>query len=263
MTEYTYRSIAKMIDHSLLQQTLTDADMDEGCRLAREYDVASVCIKPYYVARARELLAGSTVAVGTTVGFPHGGHTTSVKAVESMQALKDGATELDMVVNIGKVLSKAWQYVAEDIHAVVEIARGHKALVKVIFENCFLTDEHKEKLCRICGEVRADFVKTSTGYGDTGATDADLKLMRRFAPRTYKSKPPAAYVPSSGYWPSAPSASPASAPPPASKSLMNANEVWAKSSGQVSVPIRTHQCSPSKCSRTRFSASFAVLLCIS
>jgi deoxyribose-phosphate aldolase len=182
MAEYTYRAIAKMIDHSLLQQTLTDAELDHGCQLARDYDVASVCIKPYNVSRARELLAGSTVAVGTTIGFPHGGHVTAIKVAESRQAVKDGAVELDMVVNIGKVLSEDWRYVAEDIRAVVETAHAAKALVKVIFENCFLADEHKEKLCQICGEVRADFVKTSTGYGATGATDGDLKLMRRCAP---------------------------------------------------------------------------------
>jgi deoxyribose-phosphate aldolase len=182
MADYTYHAIAKMIDHSLLQQTLTDAEMDQGCQLARAYDVASVCIKPYYVRRARELLEGSTVAVGTTIGFPHGGHVTSIKVAESSQAMRDGATELDMVVNIGKVLSKDWRYVADDIRAVVEVAHAGKALVKVIFENCFLANEHKEKLCQICGEARADFVKTSTGYGATGATDEDLKLMRRCAP---------------------------------------------------------------------------------
>lgn len=182
MPDYSYRDIAKMIDHSLLQQTLTDAELDQGCLLAREYDVTSVCIKPYYVRRASELLAGSTVAVGTTVGFPHGGHVTSIKVAEAEQAMKDGATELDMVVNIGKVLSRDWRYVTDDIRAVVEAAHAHKALVKVIFENCFLADEHKEQLCHICGAVRADFVKTSTGYGATGATDEDLKLMRRCAP---------------------------------------------------------------------------------
>jgi deoxyribose-phosphate aldolase len=181
MADYTYQTIAKMIDHSLLQQTLTDAELDQGCQLARAYDVASICIKPYYVARARELLAGSNVAVGTTIGFPHGGHVTSIKVAESLQAMKDGATELDMVVNIGKVLSKDWACVANDIRAVVQAAHAGKSLVKVIFENCFLADEHKERLCRVCGEVNADFVKTSTGYGATGATDDDLKLMRRCA----------------------------------------------------------------------------------
>src|SRR5207302_354645 len=128
------------------------------------------------------LLAGSTVAVGTTVGFPHGGHLTATKVAEAYQAMKDGATELDMVVNIGKVLSKDWRFVADDIRAVIDVAHSGKAIVKVIFENCFLADEHKEKLCRLCGELRADFVKTSTGYGSTGATDEDLTLMRRCAP---------------------------------------------------------------------------------
>jgi len=182
MADFTYAQIAKMLDHSLLQQTLTDAELDAGCRLARQYDVASVCIKPYAVKRAAEILAGSTVAVGTTVGFPHGSHHTSTKMSEAVSMIVDGATELDMVVNIGKVLSKDWRFVTEDIRAVVELAHQRKALVKVIFENCFLQDEHKEQLCRICAEVGADFVKTSTGYGSTGATDDDLRLMRRCSP---------------------------------------------------------------------------------
>ena len=182
MPDFTYQEIAKMIDHSLLQPQLTDAELEQGCRLARACDVASVCIKPYAVAQAKNILAGSTVAVGTTIGFPHGGHATSVKVAESIQAMEDGATELDMVVNIGKVLSEDWHYVTDDIRAVVENAHSQKLLVKVIFENCFLQDAHKEKLCQICGEVRADFVKTSTGYGSTGATDDDLMLMRRCSP---------------------------------------------------------------------------------
>jgi deoxyribose-phosphate aldolase len=182
MPDYTYADIAKMIDHSLLQPTLTDADLERGCAVAREYNAASVCIKPYAVHQAAAWLAGSTVAVGTTVGFPHGGHTTAVKVAEAEQAIADGARELDMVVNIGKVLGKDWRYVGDDIRAVVEAAHTRRALVKVIFENCFLTDEHKEQLCRICGEVGADFVKTSTGYGDGGATDDDLRLMRRCSP---------------------------------------------------------------------------------
>jgi deoxyribose-phosphate aldolase len=182
MADFTYRDIARMIDHSLLQQVLTDAELEAGCRLAGEYDVASVCIKPYAVPLAARLLAGSTVAVGTTVGFPHGGHVTAVKVAEAERALDEGATELDMVVNIVKVLSKDWQFVAQDIRAVVEAAHPRRGLVKVIFENCFLQDEHKEQLCRICGEVGADFVKTSTGYGATGATDEDLRLMRCCAP---------------------------------------------------------------------------------
>jgi deoxyribose-phosphate aldolase len=188
MNDFTCTDIAKMIDHSLLQPVLTDAELEQGCRVAREYDVASVCIKPYAVRKAAEWLAGSTVAVGTTIGFPQGGHTTAAKVFEAEQALSDGARELDMVVNIGKVLSKDWRYVAEDIRAVVEAAHRRQGLVKVIFENCFLTDEHKEQLCRICGEVGADYVKTSTGYGDAGATDADLRLMRRCSPPHVKVK---------------------------------------------------------------------------
>jgi deoxyribose-phosphate aldolase len=182
MAEFTYADIAKMLDHSLLQQTLTDAELEQGCLVARDYDVASVCIKPYAVRRAAELLAGSTVAVGTVVGFPHGGHVTAVKVAEAEQAMTDGARELDMVVNIGKVLSKDWRHVAGDIQAVVAAAHRRGALVKVIFENCFLADEQKEALCRICGEVGADFVKTSTGYGAGGALDNDLRLMRRCSP---------------------------------------------------------------------------------
>jgi deoxyribose-phosphate aldolase len=188
VADYTYADIAKMLDHSLLQPNLTDSDLEKGCRIAREYDVASVCIKPYGVPLAARLLAGSTVAVGTTIGFPHGGHMTTVKVAEAKQAMSDGARELDMVVNIGKVLSKDWSYVAKDIEAVVQAAHAGQALVKVIFENCFLATEHKETLCRICGEVGADFVKTSTGYGETGATDDDLRLMRRCSPPAIRVK---------------------------------------------------------------------------
>ncbi len=182
MTKVTYADVARMIDHSLLQPTLTDVDLDQGCWLARSYGVASVCIKPYGVARAAGILAGSDVAVGTTIGFPHGGHLTAVKVDEAERAMDDGATELDMVVNVGKVLSEDWPFVTQDIAAVVEAAHRRKALVKVIFENVYLRDAHKQQLCRICGEAGADFVKTSTGYGDGGATDHDLKLMRQFAP---------------------------------------------------------------------------------
>jgi deoxyribose-phosphate aldolase len=182
MADLSYTDVAKMLDHSLLQPTLTDRDLEQGCLLAREYDVASVCIKPYAVRLAAGLLAGSAVAVGTTVGFPHGGHLTAIKVDEAERALDDGARELDMVVNVGKVLSRDYAFVAADVRAVVEAAHRRGALVKVIFENCYLQDEHKEELCRVCGEVGADFVKTSTGYGDAGATDHDLRLMRRCSP---------------------------------------------------------------------------------
>src|SRR5437899_1856584 len=129
MADFTYADIAKLIDHSLLQPTLTDADLEAGCRLAREYDVASVCIKPYGVRLAAEILSGATVAVGTTIGFPHGGHVTAIKVAEAEQAMDDGARELDVVVNIGKVLSKQWSYVVDDIRAVVESADRRGALV--------------------------------------------------------------------------------------------------------------------------------------
>ena len=180
--DYTYLQIAKMIDHSLLNPVLTDAELEAGCLLAREYDVASACVKPYYLKRCAEILAGSTVAASTVIGFPHGGNLTAVKVAEAEQALADGGAELDMVANIGKVLSEDWDFVSEDIHAVADVTHRGGAIVKVIFENCYLLDTHKIKLCQICAEVGADFVKTSTGYGSGGATIADLKLMRRHSP---------------------------------------------------------------------------------
>jgi deoxyribose-phosphate aldolase len=182
MSSPTLAELAKMFDHSLLQPVFTDADLEKGCLLARECDVASVCIKPYAVRLAAKLLAGSAVQASTVIGFPHGGHVTKIKVAESEIALADGATELDMVVNVGKVLSGEWNYVADDIAAVVRTAHAANAKVKVIFENAYLKDEHKKELCRICGEVRADWVKTSTGYAETGATVEDLKLMRQHSP---------------------------------------------------------------------------------
>jgi len=180
--DYTCEDIAKMIDHSLLNPKMTDEELDEGCRIAARYAVASVCIKPYYVNRAAAILKGSGVKTGTTIGFPHGGHTTAIKVAEAEQLLAEGAEELDMVVNIGKVLSQDWDYVRKDIEAVVNVGHAGDAIVKVIFENCYLQDEHKIKLCEICGEVAADFVKTSTGYAEGGATIEDLKLMRKHSP---------------------------------------------------------------------------------
>ncbi|MEJ5252828.1 MAG: deoxyribose-phosphate aldolase [Chthonomonadetes bacterium] len=180
--DYTYRDIAKMIDHSLLNPVLTDEELERGCRIAREYGVASVCIKPYYLKRCAELLQGSDVLPSTTIGFPHGGHTTAIKVAEAKQALDDGGVELDMVVNIGKVLSEDWDYVRDDIRAVVEVTHERGGIVKVIFENCYLQDAHKIRLCEICAEVGADFVKTSTGFGSGGATIEDLKLMRKHSP---------------------------------------------------------------------------------
>lgn len=180
--DFTYEQIAKLIDHSLLDPTLTDEALETGCRLARRYDVASVCIKPYWLARCVELLAGSTVEPSTTIGFPHGAQTTSLKRREAEEMLDLGATELDMVINIGKALSGDWQYVTDDIRAVADAAHERGKLVKVIFENCYLNDQHKIRLCQICGEVGAEFVKTSTGYGTSGATHDDLRLMRAHSP---------------------------------------------------------------------------------
>ncbi len=179
---YTYEDIAGLIDHSLLQPNLCDAELDEGCRVAARYRVASVCIKPYYVARAAELLDGSGVAVGTTIGFPHGGHGTAVKRFESDQALTDGARELDMVVNVGHVLAGKWDAVTNEIRTIAELSHSRDGIVKVIFENCFLKDEHKIRLCAACAEAGADYVKTSTGYGSGGATMDDLRLMRQHTP---------------------------------------------------------------------------------
>lgn len=180
--DYTYEQIAKMIDHSLLHPTMTDDELERGCRIALDYDVASVCIKPYYLKRCAELLSASTVKAGTTIGFPHGGHATSLKVAEAEQALDDGAEELDMVANIGKVLSGDWDYVTADIQAVIEVAHRRGQKVKVIFENHYLRDEHKIRLCEVCGEAHADWAKTSTGYADGGATIEDLKLMRERSP---------------------------------------------------------------------------------
>ncbi len=178
---YTYLDIARMIDHSLLNPTLTQAQLEEGCELAVRYEVASVCILPYYLSRCAEILRGSRVKASTTIGFPHGGHSTAVKAAEAQRALDDGGEELDMVVNISQVLSGNWDYIRRDIQAVIEPTHQAGQKVKVIFENCYLHDEQKIHLCRICSELGADWVKTSTGYGTGGATMEDLKLMRKHA----------------------------------------------------------------------------------
>ena len=186
--DYTLADIAKMLDHSLLKPTMTVDDLESGCRLAVEYDVASVCLMPYYVKRCAEILKGTTVQTSTTIGFPHGGHTTAVKQAEAKQALDDGCEELDMVVNISQVLSGNWDYVTADIAAVIEPAHAAGQKVKVIFENCYLEDAHKIRLCEICTELGADWVKTSTGYGTSGATIPDLKLMCEHTPDSVQVK---------------------------------------------------------------------------
>ena len=192
MTSPRKLEIAKMIDHSLLHPTMDDRALRDGCELARKYNVASVCIKPYAVKMAVEILEGSDVMVGTVIGFPHGNSTLDVKVFETEKAIEDGAVEIDMVVNTGKVLSEDWDYVAGEIAAVVAITKKHGAALKVIFENDFLPeDKYKIRLCQICNELHVEFVKTSTGYGYVkqldgsynykGATHHDLALMRKHA----------------------------------------------------------------------------------
>ena len=175
----TYRDVAKTIDHSLLRPELDDAFVEDGCRLAARYDVASVCVRPVDVRRARTILDGTDVAVGTVVGFPHGSSTTETKVFEARQALSDGATELDMVIDIGALKSGRDDDVRRDVEAVVEVGHGAGALVKVILENSYLTDDEKVRGSRLTEAAGADFVKTSTGFASGGATHEDLALMRR------------------------------------------------------------------------------------
>lgn len=184
----TYKEIAEMIDHSLLKPTLTDQDIIDGCNLAKEYQVASVCVRPSDLPLCRQILAGSDVLLTTVIGFPHGTTTTKTKVAESAEAIENGAVELDVVLNIGKLRSGEYDYVADDLRAVISLAHEKGVLVKVIFENCYLSKEEIIKACEICNEVGADYVKTSTGYGSGGATDEDLKLMRQHAAPNVKIK---------------------------------------------------------------------------
>jgi deoxyribose-phosphate aldolase len=179
---YSYLDIAKTIDHSLLNPTLTTTELEQGCALALRYNVASVCILPYALARCAELLSGSTVNASTTIGFPHGGHTTAIKLAEARQALSDGGQELDAVINISKARSGDWQYVRDELAALADTIHAGGAKIKVIFENAYLDDAAKIRLCEICAEIGADWVKTSTGYAPSGATLADLELMRKHSP---------------------------------------------------------------------------------
>ncbi len=174
----TERDIAKTIDHSLLRPELDDAFIEDGCRLAAKYDVASVCVPPVHVRRAKAILDGTDVAVGTVIGFPHGYATTEEKVDEARRALADGAIELDMVIQIGALRSGRDDDVLADIRAVVEVAHAAGAIVKVIFENAYLTDAEKIRACRLTEAAGGDFVKTSTGFAATGATHDDLRLMR-------------------------------------------------------------------------------------
>ena len=174
----TERDIAKTIDHSLLRPELDDGFVEEGCRLAAEYDVASVCVRPADVRRARAILERTDVAVGTVIDFPHGGHLTATKVFEAERALADGAIELDMVIQIGALRSGRDADVQADIAAVVEVGHAAGAIVKVIFENAYLTDDEKVRACHLSEAAGADFVKTSTGFAPGGATHDDLRLMR-------------------------------------------------------------------------------------
>jgi deoxyribose-phosphate aldolase len=175
--DITLQELAKTIDHSLLRPQLTDADVIAGCLLAHKYHVASVSVKPCHVKLAVEQLKNSDVAVGTVVGFPHGNSTAAVKSFEAAEAVKAGATELDMVLNIGVLRSGRYDDVQDEIASVVKAADG-KALVKVIFENAYLTKEEIVTACRLAENAGADFVKTSTGFASTGATVEDIRLMR-------------------------------------------------------------------------------------
>jgi deoxyribose-phosphate aldolase len=179
---FDYEAIAGMIDHSLLNPSLTTRELEEGCALAVRYRVASVCIMPYYLARCAEVLAGTAVHASTTIGFPHGGHTTAVKLAEARQALIDGGQELDVVINISKARSGDWRYVREELATLADSIHAGGAKIKVIFENAYLDDAAKIRLCQICGEIGADWVKTSTGYAPSGATLPDLELMRKHSP---------------------------------------------------------------------------------
>jgi deoxyribose-phosphate aldolase len=177
--EYTCKDIAKMIDLSLLRPELTEQDIIEGCDIAKQYDVATICCAPWAVPLGKKLLEGSDVKVTTVVGFPLGYTKTCTKVFEAYEAIKDGAEELDMVINIEKMLSRDFDYVQNDVKAVVDVAHTHDVLVKVILENHYLTSELIEIGSRLCEQAGADWVKTSTGFAETGATLEDLKLMRK------------------------------------------------------------------------------------
>lgn len=193
------QELAKMIDHSILQPVHTDEYLKQQCEVAKKYDVASVCVKPYAVKMAKEWLKGSEVLVGCVIGFPHGNSATEVKVFETEIACKDGATEIDMVINIAKAIAGDWSYVENEIKAVTDACHKNKAIVKVIFETDYVTKtEDKIKLCEICTKVGADYVKTSTGYGYvkqangdfnySGATVEDIALMRKYSGPNVKVK---------------------------------------------------------------------------
>ncbi|HMI85208.1 MAG TPA: deoxyribose-phosphate aldolase [Polyangiaceae bacterium] len=178
----TYSSIAKSIDHSVLGPSLTDRELEEACATGLQYQVASVCVIPHYLARLAELLRGSSVKASTTIGFPHGGHTTRTKLAETEGALDEGAFEVDVVVNIGKVMSDDFAYVERELGALTRLVHERGRIIKVIFETAYIDDARKKALCSIVGKVGADYAKTSTGFGPSGATLHDIELMRAHCP---------------------------------------------------------------------------------
>ena len=179
-----YEDLAKMIDHSMVRPELTDDEVIAGCELARNYDVASVAVRPCDVEIAVRTLSGSTVTVGSVAGFPHGSQTTAVKLYEARDVLRRGAREIDMVLNIAKLRSRQFQYVETELLQMAETCHKEGALLKVIFENALLTDELKIVACRICGRAGVDFAKTSTGFASSGYTLEDLRLMRAHLPES-------------------------------------------------------------------------------
>lgn len=182
------QDIANMIDHSLLRPELTLKDVLHGCSIAKKYSVASVCCRPSDIDICANALAGTQVTVSTVIGFPHGAVTTDIKVLEAEQAIGNGATELDMVINIGRLRSGDSHYVTNDIDAVCELAHSLGAIVKVIFENCYLSNEEKILACMCCESAGVDYIKTSTGFGIGGATIDDIRLMRSHIPDTIKIK---------------------------------------------------------------------------
>jgi deoxyribose-phosphate aldolase len=178
----SYAAIAKSIDHSVLAPSLTDRELEDGCAIGLRCDVASVCVVPHYLVRLADLLRGSSVKASTTIGFPHGGHTTRTKLAETEDALDHGAEEVDVVVNIGKVLSDDFAYVERELDALTRVVHERGRTIKIIFETAYLDDARKKALCAIVGKVGADYAKTSTGFGPSGATLADIELMRAHCP---------------------------------------------------------------------------------
>lgn len=179
-----YLAYSKTVDHSLLHPATTTHEFESGIDLAIRYDVASVCLMPHYVRRCAERLKGTTIRTSTVIGFPHGGHVAAVKRYEARQAILDGCEELDLVVNVSRVLSEDWHTVRDDVAGVIEEAHAAGAKVKLIFENCYLRETHKLRLCELSTELQVDWVKTSTGFGTSGATVEDVALMRRQVPAT-------------------------------------------------------------------------------